>query len=152
MSPHVDPVADARILETLRTHGAREDAVLASYRQLVEESSDEAIKYLGRLIIDDKERHHQVISEMANRIESSIQGVNVEPATPALEPRVDRELLDETRRLIVLERHDAKELRQLQKELRYAAPTSLLPLLVKLMLHDAERHIEILRFIRSYTG
>jgi hypothetical protein len=147
-----DPEFDARVLETLRTHDLRESSILASYRRMVEESPDEGIRYLGRLIIEDEERHHLVINEMANRIESSIEGRSIEPSTPALSPRVDRGLLEETRRLIALERQDAKELRLLQKELRYAPATSLLPLLVKLMLHDTQRHIEILRFIRTYTG
>ncbi len=102
--------------------------------------------------MDDEERHHEVIREMANRIESWMQGATIEPGIPSLSPRVDPDLLEETRRLIALERQDAKELRLLQKELRYAPPTSLLPLLVKLMLHDTARHIEILRFIRTYTG
>jgi MoxR-like ATPase len=152
VNPVPDLESDARVLETLRTHDERESVVLASYRRLVEESPDEGIRYLGRLIIEDEERHHEVISEMANRIESSIQGMTVGPSTPSLSPRVDRGLLDETRHLIALERQDAKELRLLQKELRYAPATSLLPLLVKLMLHDTARHIEILRFIRTYTG
>jgi hypothetical protein len=152
VNPVPDLESDVRVLETLRTHDQRESAMLASYRRLVYESSDEGIQYLGRLIIEDEERHHQMISEMANRIDSLVEGIRIEPSTPMLSPHVDRELLEETRRLIALERLDAKELRLLQKELRYAPATSLLPLLVKLMLHDTARHIEILRFIRSYTG
>jgi hypothetical protein len=152
MAPVPDSDSDARILDTLRTHGERERTVLASYRRLIDDSHDDAIAYLGRLLIEDEERHHQMIGEMANRIDSGIQGVPLEPRTPSLSPRVDRQLLDETRRLIALERQDAKDLRLLQKELRYAPATSLLPLLVKIMLHDTARHIEILRFIRTYTG
>jgi len=152
MNPVPDPESDARVLSTLRAHDERERAILASYRHLVDESTDDGIRYLGRLIMDDEERHHEVIREMANRVESWMQDVRVEPSTPSLSPQVDPDLLEETRRLIALERQDAKELRLLQKELRYAPPTSLLPLLVKLMLHDTARHIEILRFIRAYTG
>ena len=152
MSPVPDLESDARVLETLRSHDEREGAVLDSYRRLVDESPDEGIRYLGRLLIEDEERHHQMISEMANRIDAWIQGRSIEPSTPPLSPRVDRSLLEETRRLIALEREDAKELRLLQKELRYAPATSLLPLLVKLMHQDTARHIEILRFIRTYTG
>jgi len=142
----------SRLLKTLRTHSEREGAVLAAYRHLVDESPDEGVRYLGRLIIEDEERHHEVISEMANRIDSWIQGVDIEPSTPALSPHVDRALLEETRRLLALERQDAKELRELHRELHAAPPSSLLPLLVKLMLHDTATHIEILQFIRAYTG
>ena len=152
MSPVPDPESDFRVLSTLRAHDERERAILASYRRLVDESTDDGVRYLGRLIIEDEERHHEVIREMTNRIDSWMKDASVEPSTPSLSPRVDPDLLEETRRLIALERQDAKELRLLQKELRYAPPTSLLPLLVKLMLHDTARHIEILRFIRAYTG
>lgn len=151
MTPVPDREADARILELLRTHDAREGAVLGAYQRLVEESTDEGIQYLGRLILDDEERHHQILGQMAERVDTWKHGGG-DAGTPPLTPRVDRALLDETRRLIALERADAKELRRLQKELRYAPATSLLPLLVKLMLHDNAKHIEILRFIRTYAG
>ena len=152
MSPEADLERDARVLETLRTHGQREDALLDSYHRLVEGASDEGVRYLGRIIVEDEERHHELIGDIANRIASAIYGAEIEPSTPALSPRVDRALLEATRHLIALERQDAKELRTLQRELRDSPPTSLLPLLIKLMLHDTAKHIEILRFIRAYTG
>jgi len=152
VNPVPDPESDARILETLRTHDERERAILETYRRLIDQSPDEGVRYLGRLIIKDEERHHELIAEMANRIDSWRLGSSIEPAIPSLSPQVDPELLEATRRLIALERQDAKELRLLQRELRYAPATSLLPLLVKLMLHDTAQHIEILRFIRTYTG
>src|SRR2546423_13209397 len=114
MSPVPDPESNARVLEMLRAHDERETAILASYRRLVEDSPDEGVRYLGRLIIEDEERHHDMIAEMANRIESFLRGVSVEPSTPSLVPRVDPILLEGTRRLIALERQDAKELRLVQ--------------------------------------
>jgi len=151
VTPVPDREADARILELLRTHDARESAVLGAYQQLVDESTDEGIRYLGQLILEDEERHHQILAQMAFRVEAWKTGGGA-AGTPSLTPRVNRELLDETRHLIALERADARELRTLQKELRYAPATSLLPLLVKLMLHDNAKHIEILQFIRAYAG
>ena len=152
MSPVPDAHTDARVLETLRAHDEREAAILASYRRLVEETSDEGIRYLGRLIIEDETRHHALITEMAHRVEGWEHHEDATDATPSLTPRVDPALLAGTRRLIALEKADAKELRRLQKELRYAPATSLLPLLVKIMLADTKRHIEILQLIRAYAG
>ncbi len=150
---HLNRRSPDRLLETLRTHGDCEAEVLESYRRLVDASPDEGVRYLGRLIIEDEERHHNVIAEMCNRIDSwIIRGISLGPSTPALSPRVDRALLEETRRLIALERQDARELRRLKKELRNTSPTSLLPLLVKIMLHDTATHIEILQFIHAYAG
>jgi hypothetical protein len=153
MGPDLDRVSPVRLLETLRTHAECEAEVLESYRRLVDDCPDEGVKYLGRLIIEDEERHHHVLNEMCNRIDSwIIQGISIDPSTPDLSPRVDRVLLEETRRLIALERRDARELRALKRQLRNTPETSLLPLLVKLMLHDTATHIEILQFIHAYAG
>ena len=152
MKPVPNPESEARILETLRYHDQREGIVLAAYRRLVDECTDEGIQYLGRLIIEDEERHHRLIGEMANRIESWIHGTEIESSTPSIAATVDPELLDATHQLIALEHQDAKELRTLEHELRYSPATSLLPFLVKLMLEDTARHIEILHFIRTYAG
>jgi len=151
MTPVPGQEADTKILELLRTHDDRERAVLAAYQTLIDESTDEGICYLGQLILDDEQRHHEILGQMADRVDGWKTGGGA-AGTPSLTPRVDRALLDETRRLIALERADAKELRKLQKELRYAPATSLLPLLVKLMLHDNAKHIEILKFVRTYAG
>jgi len=151
VTPIPDQESDAKILEHLRTHDSREGAVLDAYRRLVEQTADEGIRYLGRIIIDDEERHHHLLAGMAERIEVWMHQ-REDGGTPPLTPTLDPELLEQTRQLIALERDDARELRQLQKELRYAPATSLLPLLVKLMLHDNAKHIEMLRFIRAYTG
>jgi rubrerythrin len=152
VKPVPDPDADARVLETLRTHDEREGAVLDAYRRLAEESGDLGVRYLIELIIEDEERHHHVITEMANRIQAWMQGTDVQSGTPALSPRVDLDLLEATRHLLELEHQDGRELRRLEKELRHTPPPSLLPLLTKLMLYDNEKHIEVLHFIRAYTG
>jgi hypothetical protein len=153
MRSDLDRGSPVRLLETLRTHAECEAEVLESYRRLVDECPDEGVRYLGRLIIEDEQRHHNVIAEMCNRIDSwIIQGITIEPSTPDISPRVDRVLLQETQRLIALERRDARELRALKRQLRNTSPTSLLPLLVKLMLHDTATHIEILQFIHAYAG
>lgn len=152
MTPVPDHKTDARLLEALRAHEGREAAILESYRRLLDRSTDEGVRFLGRLVLDDEERHHRLITEMTNRVETWMHHDAGADATPSMTPRVDPELLAETHTLIALERADAKELRILERELRYTPATSLLPLLVKLMRADTTRHIEILRFIRSYTG
>jgi hypothetical protein len=138
------------ILGMLRDHGAREGALLEAYQRVLEESStSEGVRYLVRLILDDERRHHQVFGEMANALETFVEEVSVEPKVPALAPRRDPALLDVTRRLLALERDDAKELRRLRKCLRGAPKSMLHPLLVELMCHDTAKHIAILEHIVS---
>ncbi len=138
------------ILHTLQNHGAREGAALEAYKRVLEESSASAgVRYLVRLILEDEQRHHQVFAEMANALQSFVEEVSVEPSVPALTPRRDPALLDQTRRLLALEKEDAKELGQLRKSLRGAPKSMLHPLLVDLMRHDTAKHIAILEHIVS---
>ena len=139
------------ILDMLETHGEREGTALASYERVAEESTaGAAVQYLVRLILEDEKRHHRVFAEMANELKSFVWEVEVEPRVPAMSPRPDPALLDETRRLLAFEKADAKELRRLRKALRHSLNSSLHPLLVDLMLHDTAKHIAILKHIRTH--
>ena len=141
-----------RLLDKLRAHDANEDALLNAYRSLANADPDDGIRYLAGLIAEDEERHHRLLAEMAERVETWRRAEGDESGTPHLSPRIDRALLETTRQLIKSEREDAKELRRLRRELHNAGGASLLPLMVELMLRDTAKHIEILRFIRTYTG
>lgn len=141
---------DRGVLSMLRSHGAREGAALDAYQRALDESStSDGVRYLVELILDDERRHHKVFAEMANALQSFIDELPVEPKVPALAPRRDPELLDVTRKLLALEREDAKELRRLRKALRGAPKSMLHPLLVDLMRHDTDKHIAILEHIEA---
>ena len=144
-----DHPVDDELIDILRSHGEREGAALASYQRLVEKSEDEGLRYVVRLIVEDEARHHQQISEMLNVLHSFVWDLDIQPSVPEMRVRDDRVLRDETERLLAFEKEDAKELRRLRKELRGSHGYPLLPLLVKLMLHDTAKHIDILRFVRS---
>ncbi len=152
MTPVPDLDTDTRVLETLTAHRDREQRVVDAYERLAAESDDEAVRYLCRMAIEDERRHHRMVEEMTYRVESWRTGLALEPSTPVLQPKFDPELLDATHALIDLEHEDAKELRRLERELRYSPATSLLPLLAELMVQDSEKHLAVLRFIRAYTG
>lgn len=139
------------IATLLREHGPREGEALAEYQKLVAECTDEGVKYLASLILEDERRHHQVINEMLHQIESFLWDSEQEPRTPYLSERVDPELRAATDRLLEFEREDAKELRRLRREVKSQPSSSLLPLLVDLMIHDTAKHIEILKLIRKHT-
>ena len=46
--------AHAALVDMLRTHGDREGAALSSYQRLAEESDDEGLRFLVRLIMADR--------------------------------------------------------------------------------------------------
>ena len=107
------------------------------------------MQYLVRMILEDEERHHRVFAEMANALRSFVEEVPVEPSVPAMAPRPDAALLEQTRRLLAFEKEDAKELRRLRKALKGSPKSMMHPLLVELMLHDTKKHIAILEHITS---
>jgi hypothetical protein len=144
--------ADVELINLLEAHAPREGEALATYEQLIEQSANPAVQYLGRLIIEDEKRHHDLLEEMLNGIKSFVWEVAIEPSMPSMPRQADPELLDKTRRLLALERRDATDLRRLRKSLRGTAKSSLLPLLLELMIHDTAKHIEILKFIKSRTA
>ena len=144
-----DHTVDNALIDILRSHGKREGAALDSYQRLAEQSEDEGLRYVMRLIMEDEARHHQQISEMLNNLLSFVSELDIQPRVPGMSLRDDPVLREETERLLAFEKEDAKELRRLRKELRRGQGYPLLPLLVNLMLHDTAKHIDILRFIRS---
>lgn len=150
--PQPAPSAEIELLAMLREHAPREGAALAAYQRLIDAVEDDGVRYLGRLILEDERRHHGVIKEMLQMLESFTSGVPLEAGTPELRPRPDPELRAATTELLALEREDARELRRLRRALRGANVPSLLPLLVEVMISDTQKHIGILRAIRSNTG
>ena len=151
-----DSAAHAELIEMLRTHGQREGSALSSYQQLAEQSDDDGLRYLVRLIMADETRHHQQIADMLNDELHPFRWYEDNPPTvPTLKVRDDPALRAETDRLLAFEKDDMKELRRLRKELQWSHGNPhgdpLLPLLVDLMLHDTAKHIDILKFIRART-
>ena len=148
--------AHAELIEMLRSHGQREGSALASYERLAEESDDEGLRYLVRLILDDETRHHHQIDDMLNdELHPFRWYEESEQVVPTIKVRDDPALRAETERLLAFEHDDMKELRRLRKELRWSHGNPqgdpLVPLLVDLMLHDTAKHIDILEFIRART-
>lgn len=146
--PLGSPLEEA-LLEHVTHHVNAEQAVLAGYARLAEESPDEYVRYLAALILEDERRHHKLLLEMRNRIESDVTWRETAPQTPRVTVPADREsLADEIEHFIDVEEQDAEELRRLRRQLRPMRQTSLLSLMVELMELDTQKHLRILEFIR----
>jgi hypothetical protein len=61
---------DAAVLRHLTEHLADETEILDEYRVLAS-SPDAPVRYLAQLILEDEERHHRVMTELANQFRSS---------------------------------------------------------------------------------
>ncbi|MBK5222444.1 MAG: hypothetical protein JJE52_06150 [Acidimicrobiia bacterium] len=146
-----DRSVDRELIDLLRSHGPRECEALASYERLLEQVDDEGVAYLMSMILDDERRHHRTIEEMLNTILSFVWEVDIEPSTPAVRRRPIPDVHAETKRLLRLEREDAKELRALRRALRSAKVYSVHTLLAELMEADTAKHIAILEFLIERT-
>lgn len=140
-------VDERELVHLLSTHAQKETAILERYRRFSVEATSPAARYLVKLIVDDEERHHRLLAEMANAI--AWEGRSPVPSVPDIFAAHDDALLAETQELLDAERADSRELKRLQRRLETFGDTTMWPLIVDLMLLDTEKHIHMLRFIAS---
>ncbi len=141
--------SDGRLLSVLGGHRERESEALGAYKALVDECEDEGIRYLITLILEDEERHHDMIDEMLNTVRSFVEDLDIEPHVPSSVSGGGADLLDATQRLLDFEREDLAELRRLKHDLSDDGSYPLLLLLTKLIIRDTRKHIDVLKFVRA---
>ncbi len=136
---------DAGILEHLTAHLAGEAEILHEYRKLAT-SSDPPVRYLAQLIVEDEERHHRVLTELANQFRSGASLVEQTPHVPWLTRSTDcAGLARSVRRLRRFERRDLHQLRKLRRRLRPIRGHSLDPVIVATLQMDTRKHLRYLR-------
>lgn len=150
-APTVGPV-DARLMAQLEGHLAGEQDVLDEYRRLAETSSDEAVRYLARLLLEDEEHHHRTVTEMLNSVRTHVWLAEQTPRVPWLTRGRDPELRRTVRRLRRFERKDLRQLRRLQRELRCLRDDSLNGTLVRALRLDTRKHLLYLDALARISG
>jgi len=145
-------VWEQEMYDHLTSHGKVEGEILEAYKELAEGGdTSPAFRYLAGIILEDEVRHHQVFADLAEAIRQMGEVRSEEEPIPRIGGlRKDRHLImGVTERLLEVERDDAKELKDLAKQLKPYRNTTLWGLLVDLMRHDTEKHIMILKFMRD---
>ena len=150
----VDVVRWARALaKHLTWHMDTEREVLREYGRLAEETTDEHIRYLINLILDDEVRHHRLFQEMVNWLRAETESREVVgPRLPAHQSMGAEErdrLRSKTDELLRFEREDAKELRELKGDIDTVKDTAWWSILIESMELDTRKHVRILEFIRN---
>jgi hypothetical protein len=136
---------DATVLAHLTEHLAGESEILDEYH-LLAASPDAPVRYLAQLIIEDEERHHRVLTELANQFRSTASLGEREPQVPWLTKSTDRHgLARSVRRLRKFERRDLRQLRRLARRLRPIRDSSLDPVIVATLEMDTRKHLRYLR-------
>ena len=147
-------VWEQELYDYVAGHVENEHEIVESYRDLAEGDTSPAFRYLAKMILDDEVRHHQLFADLAESIRQMAELRSDDDPIPDLHGlAADSErVLATTERFLKIEREDAAALRALGRRLKDVEHTTLWGLLVRLMIDDTEKHIRILRFIRSSMG
>lgn len=143
---------DRRIAAQLAHHAVDEAHVIESYRWLLEQPLAPAVRYLVHLIVEDEERHHRLLLDMARSVASGPLADQNDDMFPSSNVQAAESLDDLTDSFLAVERNDRAELRRLVHDLRPVVDTSPLALLADVMLLDTEKHIRILHFIKRLNN
>lgn len=146
------PVWQRHLLSHLTSHVQTEHGLLERYSATAQQTESKAFRYLVNLLIEDETRHHRIFQELVDSLKTATPyGKN--PSIPYVDfYRADRApVLDGAEQLLAIEEEDARELKQLQHELRAVKDATLWSLLVDLMQRDTQKHIAILRFVQKHA-
>jgi rubrerythrin len=138
------------LLHHFREHTATEAEFLDGYSKLAESTSDEFVRYLVTLILEDERRHHRMFQELANSVVGEANLARIHPSVPDVALAHDAKALREaTTRYLRHEEQDQRELRRLRKALKPVRESTLWDLLIALAELDTRKHRLILTFLRD---
>ena len=139
-----------QVMNEFEAHERAEGQYTQRYKEIAEKCKSPLVKFLLGLIVTDEERHHAVTRAMAANLEESLRWTKIEGALPGIEDlsEADSELVQITEEFIRVEKEGIDAYKELTKATKgYHA--GLFTLLLKSMIHDSEKHIDILEFLRA---
>jgi rubrerythrin len=144
-------VWDDRAFVHIEKHLAVEAEAASSYEALAK-CEDPAVRYLAGLIAEDEHRHHQVLAKIATVLQAEVNDVAVPIDHVEVTAERRKELIEEARRLLEMEKADATALKELRHELRSAPEETMWPVLVEMMAFDTDKHVHLLKAIERHLG
>lgn len=139
-----------KLLNEFEAHEGSEEQTIESYRKIVSDVRNPITRFLMQMILSDEEKHRAVTHSIVSTLRGSLTWTkpvgSLEGA--ADEAGVNRQLLAITDQFIALEKTGIKEYKVLlkQSEDYYHG---LFKILLKSMIRDSEKHVELLEFIRQ---
>lgn len=139
-----------RLLNYFEAHEAKEERSLERYRQIFSETTNPGARFLLQLIIADEEKHQLITQAMALTLRGSL---NWSKPVGSLEGNGEQvsdaaRLLACTDGVIDLEKEGIREYKLLLKE-TVGYYHGLFTILLKSMIRDSEKHLELLEFLRE---
>jgi rubrerythrin len=148
--PSPQEVSEAeQLLGEFENHDVKEGDFIRAYKDIAEKTKDSSIKFLLQMIISDEEKHHAVIRAMASSLRGSLNWSQPTDALSSLkEVGAERkELLKLTAEFIKHEKQGIKETKKLVKASK-GYYRGLFPLLLQTMIHDSQKHVAVLEFLK----
>ena len=139
-----------RLMNEFESHEMHETVSLQKYKEILEKTDNPLVRFLIELILADEEKHHTVLHAMTSTLKGSVTWTHLQNAIEGLYNlgREKDEILKVTEDFIHAEKKEVVEYRKLMR----ASKTyyqGLFTLFLAAMIHDSEKHVEILEFLRK---
>ncbi len=147
-SPEISEVE--RLMNEFEAHEGQEGKITQRYKEIAEKSKNPIFKFLLQLIVSDEEKHHAVTHAIVSTLKGGLTWTKPEDAIGGISSLGEEkaELVKLTEEFIELEKEGIKEYKKLIKESK-GYYQGLFVLLLQSMIHDSEKHAEILEFLRN---
>jgi rubrerythrin len=137
------------LLRTFQMHIDAETESLRSYRRLATTAADPAVALLMDLLVEEEDRHHALLQQMATRLRDDLEWTHSPEALPttAVPPGVEH--AGDAVTLLAHIREEQKSTQHLRALAKKNANLygGLFALLLQLMALDGDKHARILRFV-----
>ena len=149
-SPESEIPEVERLLNEFESHETQEGDFLRQYKEVAATVQAPLIKFLLQLIISDEEKHHAVTHAMVATLKGDLNWTKPEDAIRGLYDLGEKkkELLAATEQFIRTEKEGIQECKSLTKVSRRYYK-GLFALLMGCMIHDSQKHVMILEFLRD---
>jgi len=139
-----------RLMNEFEVHEGHESEFTRRYKEISEKTANPLIRFLLRLIVSDEEKHHAVTHAMVSTLRGDLTWTKPEDAISGLYELAgtQEELLRLTEDFIEVEKSGIEEYKRLIKVSK-GYYHGLFSLLLRAMVHDSEKHVEILEFLRQ---
>jgi hypothetical protein len=144
------PPVSERLVRALEAHIAAESDDAARVDRLAHSSGDRAVKVLLELIVEDAQRHQELLRRMVSRLRQELDFTDAPKALPvpdvAASTATEEESLTSLRALIRSEQEGARYLRHLARQ-DSELYGGYFALLLDTFARDGEKHVHLLRYI-----
>ncbi len=148
ISDQASPVE--RLMKEFESHETHEAIFLQRCREMLGATHNPMVKFLVELIVADEEKHHTVLNTMTSTLKGSLTWTQLQNAIEGGNnlSKEKNKLLKMTEDFIGVEQKEIGEYRKLARTAkRYYQ--GLFTLFLAAMIHDSEKHIDILEFLRN---